>query len=121
MALAPAVLKLSNLQVENQTEYQLHKVGFLNSSMPYLFAYIIWALDLSPFPSYGTLKFALHADSGRYLLADTSCPYKLPCEVGSLCTQGFRRYGGLKFTIGKAYLFNMKNGLEKSMENWQER
>jgi len=27
----------------------------------------------------------------------------------------------LKFTIGKAYLFNMKNGLEKCMENWLER
>jgi len=27
----------------------------------------------------------------------------------------------LKFTIGKAYSFNMKYGLEKCMENWLER
>ena len=78
-----------------------------NSPKSYLFVYKIWALDLSPLPTYGTLKFVLQTDSGRYLLADTSCPYILPCEVGSLCAQGFRRYGNLEFTIGKAYLFNI--------------
>ena len=37
------------------------------------------------------------ADSGRYLLTDTYCPYGLSCEVSSLYDKGFRRYGGLKF------------------------
>ena len=37
------------------------------------------------------------ADSGRYLLTDTYCPYELSCEVSSLYDKGFRRYGGVKF------------------------
>ena len=42
--------------------------------------------------SYGTSKFALDADSDRYLSADTFWVYEPLCEVGSLCAQGFLRY-----------------------------
>ena len=41
----------------------------------------------------------------------------LPCEVGSLCAQGFRKYGNLKFTIRKAYLFNIDTAWKSPWKN----
>jgi len=63
------------------------------------------------------LEVLIAADTDRYLSAVTFPLDILPCEVGSLCAQGFRSYGNLKFTIGKAYLFNIDTAWKSPWKN----
>ena len=63
------------------------------------------------------LKVPIAADTDRYLSAVTFPVNILPCEVGALCAQGFRRYGNLKFIIRKAYLFNIDTAWKSPWKN----
>ena len=63
------------------------------------------------------LKVPIAADTDRYLSAVTFPLNILACEIGSLCAQGFRKYGNLKFTRRKAYLFNIDTAWKSPWKN----